>query len=124
MGGGRGVAPGAPPRDATNPAPRLKPAALHDAALAALDQLTQLATLNLAALEGPIFAYGTAPLKVYFLMVQQGGPVYTPELVRMGEIAGVSRRMVFDAVTQLEADGFITRDGSEVRVCARNRTNS
>ena len=97
-----------------------KPASIADEAVARIMELLRLADASLADLEAPVFRYGTIPLKVFYLIWRQGGVVYTPEVVRMGLAAGLSRSKIFEALTRLDEDGFITRVGPRIQVRKRD----
>jgi hypothetical protein len=97
-----------------------KPASLAEEAVAHIMELLCLADASLAEIETPVFTYGTTPLKVLYLIWRQGGVSYTPEIVRMGLAAGLSRSRIFEALTRLDEDGFITRIGSRVQVRKRD----
>ena len=83
-------------------------------------ELLRLADASLADLEAPVFTFGTIPLKVFYLIWRQGGVVYTSEVVRMGVAAGLSRSKIFEALTRLDEDGFITRVGPRIQVRKRD----
>ena len=102
----------------------LRPEAHADEAIHHIHALIRLASANLEVFEEPIFIYGKAPLKVLYLIWRhRGGVIYTPEIIRLAAVVKISRRGVYDALKKLEADGFIERDGSMIRISARFCTN-
>ncbi len=98
----------------------LKPSALADEAIASIMEMLRQAEEGIGGLEELVFAYGEAPLKVYFLMWRQSGWVSLAELERLGAVAGMPSRSVRYGLRALLDDGYAVHVGAMYRLAVRN----